>query len=161
MPHVIEACGGMTAFETSLSNTVHDLFVENGIPEWRVAFDRCLTRAGLCDYAKKQVSISRFFVQSPSVTYHELFNIIYHEVAHAITPGHKHDNVWRDTARRLGGDGNRLCKAFHPPAYTGFCKCTDVCHYRHKVRANQVPRCKICLDTIIFTSMEKPKAAPS
>ena len=32
---------------------------------------------------------------------------ILHEVAHALTEGHGHDRVWRDTLLRIGGDGKR------------------------------------------------------
>jgi predicted SprT family Zn-dependent metalloprotease len=35
----------------------------------------------------------------------EITNTILHEIAHALTPGHKHDYVWRQKFIEIGGDG--------------------------------------------------------
>ena len=153
MPHVIETLGGLSQFKAALKQSVSLLFDEHGLSEWVLIFDNGVNRAGLCNYSKKQVSISTHFVQSRFITYQEMFNVVYHEIAHAITPGHGHDKIWRDTAIRLGGDGNRHCKAFVQHAFVGSCKCTNLCHYRHKVRPSKPPRCASCLDLIAFTAI--------
>jgi predicted SprT family Zn-dependent metalloprotease len=155
MPHVIEALGGLSNFEVVLSKTVHGIFKEYGLSGWDLVFDRCLTRAGLCDYKKRHISISRHFVQSDLVTYKELFNIIFHEIAHAITPGHGHDDVWRQASIALGGDGHRLCQPFSVPTYKGFCKCEGWCHFRYKISASRPPRCRHCSGTIVFAVVKK------
>lgn len=37
----------------------------------------------------------------------DIEDTVYHEIAHAVTPGHNHDEVWRAVCVALGGNGKR------------------------------------------------------
>ena len=81
------------------------LMQENGLTDYRFQFDNARRRFGLCSTARKLISLS-----APLVSLNEESQVkstILHEIAHALTPGHHHDEVWRATAIRLGDTGER------------------------------------------------------
>ena len=49
---------------------------------WTFAFDNARTRAGLCDYAKKRISVSRLLAGRYDDD--EIHQVLLHEVAHAL-----------------------------------------------------------------------------
>ena len=58
------------------------LMQEHGIGRWRLVFDHAKTRAGHCHHDRR-------------------------EIAHALVgPEHKHDDVWRVAAQRIGCSGS-------------------------------------------------------
>jgi predicted SprT family Zn-dependent metalloprotease len=75
--------------------------------EWTFAFDHAKTRAGLCDYGRKRISVSRHL--AGRFDDDEIHQVLLHEVAHAIAgPRAGHGPRWRETARELGYVGSRL-----------------------------------------------------
>jgi len=68
---------------------------------WSFAFDRATRRAGLCDFGRKRISVSRHLAERfDDDTIHQT---LLHEVAHALAgPGMGHGPVWRRIARDLG-----------------------------------------------------------
>ena len=54
----------------------------HGQHEWRLEFDRACERAGLCDFTRKTISLSRHFVELNLVD--DVVNTILHEIAHAL-----------------------------------------------------------------------------
>ena len=83
-----------------------ELLDENGLGNWDCAIDhRPLVRRGQCRYREREIGISAGFIESaPGLL---VLDTILHEIAHALCPYHNHDEVWRDTFRRLGGSGRR------------------------------------------------------
>jgi predicted SprT family Zn-dependent metalloprotease len=81
------------------------LIFSHGLIGWSVKLDNALRRAGQCDYETKTLSFSRNLLASR--TYEGSLDTIRHEVAHALTQGHKHDRVWSAKFRQLGGNGKR------------------------------------------------------
>ena len=61
------------------------------------------TKFGFCDGEKKQIGLSEYMV--PYMTDKAVRDVIIHEIAHAFTPGHNHDEVWRRKCIALGGSG--------------------------------------------------------
>lgn len=72
---------------------------------WRFEFDSAKRRFGVCRYRTKTIGLSKHLVSLNEVA--RVKNTILHEIAHALTPGHHHDFVWRAKAIEIGCDGNR------------------------------------------------------
>ncbi|GAB2518126.1 hypothetical protein GCM10027064_14750 [Microbacterium petrolearium] len=68
---------------------------------WTFAFDNAKRRAGLCDYARKRISVSRYLAaRYDDDTNHQT---LLHEVAHALAgPAAGHGREWKRIARGLG-----------------------------------------------------------
>ena len=68
---------------------------------WRFGWDSAKRRLGVCKYAEKLISLSRYFVDLHSLD--EIHQVILHEVAHAIAGSNAgHGKKWKDTATKLG-----------------------------------------------------------
>jgi hypothetical protein len=64
------------------------------------------TYLGQCNHTKKIISITHNYLNTPEdLPIEEYLDTINHEVAHALTRGHKHDKVWKDKCIELGGNG--------------------------------------------------------
>jgi len=83
----------------------HDLLREHGLNGWVLQFDNRRRRAGACSHAKRTIYLSSPLMDQRS--YADTHDVITHEIAHALTPGHKHDQVWAAQHRALGGNGQR------------------------------------------------------
>ncbi|WP_133540984.1 SprT-like domain-containing protein [Microbacterium sp. BK668] len=68
---------------------------------WSFAFDNAKRRAGLCDYTRKRISVSRYLAaRYDDDTNHQT---LLHEVAHALAgPDAAHGPRWKAVARELG-----------------------------------------------------------
>lgn len=81
----------------------------NGLTEVKAEMNPRLTtvfgryRYGLLSY--KRIELSTQLVELNDLA--KVYNVILHEVAHALTEGHGHDAVWKAKHRELGGDGKR------------------------------------------------------
>lgn len=81
---------------------------------WKVEFNyRAKGRLGQCNYQRKALIFSGIFV--PHMTEDQFQNTVLHEIAHALTPGHKHDAVWRRKFISLGGNGKVVSDNTIPP----------------------------------------------
>lgn len=109
----------MTEYQARVA--VRNLLDQHGLATWSVTFDNARRRAGLCNYNDRLISLSRPLMSQR--TYAETLNTITHEVAHALTQGHKHDHVWAAKHRSLGGDGLRCFAHFDETApWIGTCE---------------------------------------
>lgn len=81
--------------------TDYDLYTKG----WRFDWDNGKRRLGACHYATKRITMSRYLVQNCSDA--EIRETLLHEIAHALTPGHHHDGVWRRKLIEMGGTGAR------------------------------------------------------
>lgn len=71
--------------------------------DWHFKWDthkRLRSRVGLCSYSRKTISVSLQTAMRTSLSY--TFDTLLHEIAHALTPGHSHDRVWKDKCVELG-----------------------------------------------------------
>lgn len=73
---------------------------------WSFAFDHAKTRAGLCNYTRKRITVSRHIAErSDDDAIHQ---VLLHEVAHAIAGAPAgHGAEWRRIAAELGYVGGR------------------------------------------------------
>ena len=68
---------------------------------WSFAFDNASKRAGLCDYGKKRISVSRHLAARWDDD--EVHQTLLHEVAHAMAgPAAGHGPAWKRIAAELG-----------------------------------------------------------
>ena len=75
---------------------------------WKISTNKRKTAVGLCDYRKKTIYVSVYFMETNGID--KLRNTIIHECSHAYTPGAKHGRAWKNLFIRLGGTGDRLNK---------------------------------------------------
>jgi hypothetical protein len=82
-------------------------------------------------------------------------DVLLHELAHALTPGHGHDDVWKNVAQALGCSGHRCCPAFVEPSYLGFCACDGNVVSRHRLTLRR-PVCRKCKRCFVFSFSSSP-----
>ncbi len=79
--------------------------IQNG---WRFQWSRGKKRIGQCCYGTKTIEISYLYTEN--VADPELLrNTILHEIAHALTPGHHHDAIWKKACIAVGARPERCC----------------------------------------------------
>ena len=102
--------------------------------EWTFAFDHARTRAGLCNYTKKTITISKHLLESDDDAIHQ---VLLHEVAHALAGSQAgHGPQWKRIAREIGYVGGRL----HPEALAAdLAPWIGVCPHGHTMRRFRKP----------------------
>jgi len=71
---------------------------------WKITANNRKSSSGVCCYNKKEIQLSRFLI--PVFTDEEIRETIIHEIAHALTCGHHHDEIWKKKCVELGGNGH-------------------------------------------------------
>lgn len=85
----------------------NDLMIKHGIAEqgWRFEFDNAKRRFGCCKYRSKTITLSVYLTELNDVR--KVKDTILHEIAHALCPKQKHNEVWRRKALEIGCNGER------------------------------------------------------
>jgi len=86
-----------TAYATALLKS-------RGLDTWTFGFNTNKRRLGVCKHRYRRIELSTHHLQDGLEAVRDTIG---HEVAHALTPGHRHDAVWRAKAIELGSNGNR------------------------------------------------------
>ena len=78
---------------------------QHGLREWDIrlnplSLDARMQYMGLCSYQDKCIILNAHHVDLHDEK--AILNTIKHEVAHALTPGHGHDEIWAAKAHELG-----------------------------------------------------------
>ena len=114
-------------------------------PEWTFGFDLSTVRGGVCRYQHKRIDLSVSFCQR--ATRVEIEDTLLHEIAHAIAGvEHRHDEVWKATARKIGCTAERCHDVTHTLArWIGECGCVRR-WFRHRLnrRLRGGARCLKC-----------------
>lgn len=111
---------------------------------WSFGFDNAKRRAGLCDYTRKRISVSRYLAARHSDD--DNHQTLLHEVAHALAgPAAGHGPRWKTVARDLGyvgGTTHHGETAVELAPWVGTCPAGHVV-YRHR-RATRPTSCAKC-----------------
>jgi hypothetical protein len=91
-------------------------------PGWSFGWDRAVRRLGCCQFARRRITLSRYFVAAYLVKDAELVRrTVLHELAHALTMEHHrttgHGRLWQYYCGLLGIAGERAscrCDDFAP-----------------------------------------------
>lgn len=115
---------------------------------WNFSFDLAPTRAGICRYEEKQISLSVTYCLKASKK--EIINTILHEIAHAIVgPKHGHDSVWKAVAQQIGCTAERCHRVQHTtPRWFGQCGCGKQWTRQRLTQRARTGLCPTCGDKI-------------
>lgn len=129
------------------------LMAEHGLRGWTLVLDRAKTRAGVCRAGRREIGLSRALtaLHPPE----QVRDTVLHEIAHALVgPGHGHDAVWRATAVRIGGTGQRCVPADAPKVEGPW---VGVCPAGHRTSAHRRPvrvrTCPVCSPTLDLAAL--------
>lgn len=111
---------------------------------WSFGFDNAKTRAGLCNFTAKRITVSRYL--AARFEDDAIHQTLLHEVAHALAgPRAGHGASWRAIAADLGYEGGRLHDgpiADELAPWVGTCPAGHVIHrYRRPTRPMACGRC--------------------
>jgi len=97
----------MTRIEAS--SACRDELTKWGLTDWTVRLNQNADSKflGLCSYRDKCIILSAHHIDIHPTP--DIINTIKHEVAHALTQGHGHDEVWAAKAREIGCDNTMPC----------------------------------------------------
>src|SRR5262249_23001253 len=91
-----------------------ELMAEHGLRGWTFAFNRRKEATGLCDYQRRTIELSIYFVERNPPA--EIRDTVLDGVAHALVgAGHGHDGVWKRKCRAIGAGRERTGEADRPP----------------------------------------------
>lgn len=128
-----------------------DLMAKHGLTGWTFKFDHARQRLGCCKPYRRQISLSKHYVQNNRDEL--VLDTILHEIAHALTPGHHHDDVWKAECVRIGARPIR-CKdtvedklVSAEGKWVADCAGCGVRHYLHKSRRGRMPTGYMCRRT--------------
>ncbi|WP_150307827.1 SprT-like domain-containing protein [Planctomonas psychrotolerans] len=111
---------------------------------WSFAFDNAKTRAGLCNYGIKRITVSRYLASRYDEN--EIHQVLLHEVAHALAgPRAGHGPKWRSIAAGIGYVGKRTHSgeiANDLAPWIGMCPAGHE-HYRYR-RPTRPLACGLC-----------------
>ena len=112
------------------------------LQNWSLITTEMNDKIGLCDYSKHQISISTIFMRGSSCNYARVKKALMHEIAHALTPGHSHDNVWKNTCGKIGGDCN-LAGVMNEPGMNWALYCR-ICRWRNEYKTKPNANNMLC-----------------
>lgn len=111
---------------------------------WSFGFDNAKTRAGLCNFTRSRITVSRYLAARYEDD--EIHQILLHEVAHGLAGAQAgHGPKWRTIASGLGYEGKRTHSgeiASELAPWVGVCSAGHT-HYRYRRPARAVS-CGLC-----------------
>jgi predicted SprT family Zn-dependent metalloprotease len=78
---------------------------EYGLKDWTFKWDNAKRRYGVCSAKKKTISISSGLASNNSIEQSK--DTVLHEIAHALCPGQKHNDVWKTQCVKIGAKPQR------------------------------------------------------
>lgn len=80
----------------------NELFVKHNITDWKFVWNNRTSNQtfGICKYKQKEIHVNRKYALIE--TEEEVFDTIIHEIAHALTKGAGHGEIWKAKCRELG-----------------------------------------------------------
>lgn len=118
---------------------------------WTVQLSMAKRRRGQCNYTKRVISLSKDLIRFDTLA--NVRNTLLHEIAHVMTPGHKHDAVWKSTALQIGCNGERCGSAITDAPSKYVFTCTDGCciKYHRMPKRTMGKICKLHRKRLAFS----------
>lgn len=122
----------------------YNLLQQHELFDWRIELRKKMEgKLGACYYKGKIIAISKYYAENNSRQ--NVVNTILHEIAHALTPGHKHDSIWLETAQKLGVQKTDINVVVEPGKYQSVCPtCGRIYHKYRKPKYQKGYYCPIC-----------------
>lgn len=96
-------------------NLARQLIVQH-VPGWSFAWHNKRRSFGTCHYRRATIYLSRVLTETEPEE--QVRDTILHEIAHAMTPGHKHGFVWKMKCCQIGCSGQVRSVPTVKPPYT-------------------------------------------
>lgn len=148
--------------QSELLKYARDLMREHGLETWTLQTMHSKKTAGQCCASIKSIRLSVPLLVNGSASELDCRNVILHEIAHALTPGHKHDAVWRRKLLDIGGDGKQFHSINTSHRYVGSCSpgCDSKLH--RDARSERMTRliCRKCRAKITWTDTQTGEVIP-
>jgi len=71
---------------------------------WKLRTIDTSDKAGVCSYNDRTIYLSTRFMRGHNCDFKKIKQVLMHEIAHALNPGHSHDSVWKRKCAEIGGD---------------------------------------------------------
>lgn len=80
----------------------NELLTKHELHDWKFVWNNRMTNStwGVCKYRQKEIQLNRKYAQIESDE--NIIDTIIHEVAHALTKGDGHGEIWKAKCRELG-----------------------------------------------------------
>ncbi len=120
--------------------------------DWCLKLDNACERCGLTNYSNKTIQLSKQYINNKTTTKKQVINTILHEIAHALTPGQSHNQVWKKKALEIGCDG-KVCNDISPFSKAKWIlTCNNRCFESNRHRRSNVQNkcCKQCKKEVFF-----------
>lgn len=124
------------------------LMDSHNLKGWVFSFNNRKRCFGLCRHRMHTIQLSRHLTLLNNKD--SVQDTILHEIAHALTPGHHHDHVWKAMCRALGCSTERCyteATTCTPKArYSGSCGCGSNLYSRDRLTRNMrlYGKCRRC-----------------
>jgi predicted SprT family Zn-dependent metalloprotease len=131
--------------ESEARNLALSLMAKHYLVRWNFDFNNRIGSIGVCDYQKKTIYLSRYYLNIDGV---DIRDTILHEIAHALCPGDGHGSLWKKTCIQIGATPERCVKVTrvapkNKSFYKACCKScgTEYNKYRLLKRSYSCPVC--------------------
>lgn len=119
---------------------------QHGLTDWGCRISVHHRKVGMCCYAKRLIYVSKWHVMHSRME--QVLDTIMHEVAHALNPGHGHDEVWQECARQLGATPHACMQepSMIPAVWTAVCAICNRKYTKRRLltRMRQRYYCTVC-----------------